>query len=238
MWTTLKDIERYKIDQYDTATWEKLLNYLNKTTADNESLSLMTIHKTMGINEAIWCLRTQDYRNYCLFLADIAESVLSVFEAEYPENKQPRQAIKAIRDWYNGDITKKQLKVCAYWAYTAAHTAHIDAISAINDEAIHSDNSFHATYDAYATAQVVYTNTCTTVFDNKASYAASTAFTAANIINNCTSTTATATATANNANASYNYGIREANWKKIDRLFIKHFGEDKNENYIKRNRKL
>ncbi len=124
MQTTLKEIEKYKIEEgyYDTFSWEKLLISLNKTPADNEPLDFIIIHEAIGIKEAIWCLRTQKYRSYCLFLADIAELILPVFEIEYPNIKEPRQTIKAIRDWYDGNITKKQLEAYSEKAYAAAST--------------------------------------------------------------------------------------------------------------------
>ncbi|MCP3675785.1 MAG: hypothetical protein GY829_15140, partial [Gammaproteobacteria bacterium] len=88
--------------------------------ADDEPLDFMVIRDAIGLREAIWCLKTQDYRHYCLFLADCMDEIaLSLFEAEYEDKKAPREAIKAIREWHNGDITTEQLKLYASAAYIA-----------------------------------------------------------------------------------------------------------------------
>ncbi len=190
MQTTLNEIKKY--DPCNDS-WAKGLKYLNKTKADDEPIELMTIHKVVGIKDAVWCLITQDYRDYCLFLADVVEPVLPLFEAEYPDDKRPRQAIKAIRDWYNGDITKEQLEAYADAAKTAANAASTAA------DAMYSASITNAAYTAY-TAYAAYAAA--------GSYAGSYA------------TVATSYAAYNAA-----YDIMKENWKKIDKLFIKHFGK-------------
>ena len=40
--------------------WEKLLNTLGKTKADDEELALLTILDSNGIRDAIWCFRSVD----------------------------------------------------------------------------------------------------------------------------------------------------------------------------------
>ena len=105
--------------------WRRLLTYLDKTKEDDEPLDFMTILAAVGIEDTIWCLRTQDYRDYCLFLADVAESVLSIFEDEYPTDDRPRKAIAAIRAWHLGELTKNGL--AAAYAYDAADAAYAAA---------------------------------------------------------------------------------------------------------------
>ncbi len=146
MQTTLNEIKKHNPC---SPSWVKSLIYLNKTKADNEPIDFMTIHKAVGIKYAVWCLETQDYRDYCLFLADVAESVLPIFEAEYPDEKVFRQTIKAIRDWYNGDITKEQLK--AYAAIAGAIAGACTGACACAVYAVYA--AAHAgTYAAYHTA--------------------------------------------------------------------------------------
>ncbi len=199
MQTTLNEIKKYNPCH---SSWVKGLKYLNKTKADNEPIDFMTIHKVVGIEDTIWCLRTQDYKDYCLFLADVAESVLPLFEAKYPDDKRPRQAIKAIRDWHNGYITKEQLKVYADAAYDAKDAAA-------------------------AAAEAIYSASITTAYAN-AAYAAYAAYAAASSYAGSYAAVATSYATY----AAYDYYIIKENWKEIDKLFIKHFG-DKNANNIK-----
>ncbi|MCP4975733.1 MAG: hypothetical protein GY931_06185 [Maribacter sp.] len=65
--------------------WNKLLKSLGKTKADDEPLSLEFILKSNGIEDAVWALRCFDYKDYCLFLADITitKNILSAFDADY-----------------------------------------------------------------------------------------------------------------------------------------------------------
>ena len=101
--------------------WEKLLVGLGKTEPDDDPLPLMKILELNGIKDALWALRCFKYGEYCLFLADMAESVLHIYES-----KSPRLAMQAIRDWYAGEIDDKALAAdaayadAAYAAYAAA----------------------------------------------------------------------------------------------------------------------
>jgi hypothetical protein len=52
--TTLKDIEEHTPCK---AGWHKLLEYLNKTEADNEPLPLSVVLTSNGLDDALWCLR-------------------------------------------------------------------------------------------------------------------------------------------------------------------------------------
>ncbi len=44
-----------------------------------------------------------------MLLANVAESVLYIFEERYPSDKRPRLAIEGIRDWHAGKITSEEL---------------------------------------------------------------------------------------------------------------------------------
>lgn len=63
---------------------------------------------------------TWNGRTARLFAADCAEHVLYLFEGKYPDDKRPRQAIQAARDYANGLISKTALRDAAY-AYAAAY---------------------------------------------------------------------------------------------------------------------
>ncbi len=202
MKTTLKEIESYK-PNHTTFPWKKLLNYLDKTTADNKLLDFIIIREAIGIKGAIWCLRTQKYRNYCLFLADIAELVLPVFETTYPDIKEPRQAINAIRDWHSGNITTEQLNIYAKaTGDVAMNTGATSAATAY--AAAYTDIATTAAYSIYAAT-------------NAAANATRTATSAANC-NMC------AAATIYYALAT-NHKTIKSNWKEIDKLFCKHFSD-------------
>jgi hypothetical protein len=96
--------------------WNKLLNHLNKTQSDDEPLSIATILQSNGIRDAVWALCAVEGKDkeIRLFAADCAESVLHIFEKQYPNDGRPRKAIQAARDYANGVIGKYELD--AAWA--------------------------------------------------------------------------------------------------------------------------
>ncbi len=176
--------------------WETLLKSLGKTKPDDEPIDLITILKSNGIKDAIWCLRCFEYRDYCLFLADLVESVLPIYECYKFDNPAPRKAIKAIRDWHDGKISDADLKSAARAAAVAY--AYADAAARAGDTAAYS--AAGAAADACAAA-----------------YAAADAAMAAYA---CTgyATAAYAVARAGYATAG--------DWTNVEQLFIKHFGSN------------
>ena len=119
MKTTLK-----KIRSFDPCKdgWKKLLKTLGTDDLDTE-VSLLQILDSNGVKDAYWVLRCWNYKEYCVLLADVAESVLPIFEAEYPEDKRPRLAIEAVRKYASGGISEEELKA----VYDAADAAVYDA---------------------------------------------------------------------------------------------------------------
>jgi hypothetical protein len=115
--------------------WTKLLAFLNKTEADDEELSLLTILESNGLQDALWALRCVEGsdRDIRLMACDFAESVVHLTNDERSIN-----AIKVSRDYANGLATLEELDTagaaasdasCAAWAAacdaasTAASTA-------------------------------------------------------------------------------------------------------------------
>ena len=150
MYTTLKQIE-----QHDPCTsgWKKLLKFLNKPKADNRRLSFKRILKSNGIKDAVWALRVLSYEDRCLFMADVAESVLHIFEAKHPKDDRPRKAIQAVRDYKSKGISREQLSEARTAA--AAYAAAADAAAAAADAAAYADAA--AAYAAaYAAAAAAY----------------------------------------------------------------------------------
>ena len=148
--TTLNEIKKHRPC---IGGWRKLLHHLGKTEADDESLNIMTILEANGIEDAVWCLRAFKYRDYCLFNADVAESVLSIFEAKYPKDARPRNAIKAIRDYKAGKMTREALVTEAAYAAYDAYDAY-DAYAAAAYAAYDAHDAYDA-YDAYAASKWV-----------------------------------------------------------------------------------
>jgi len=124
--------------------WEKLLNSLGKIKPDDEDLELSYILESNGIRDAIWALRCFNYLDYCLFLADVAEGVLDIYEKKH-NNPAPRNAINAIRLFKEGKITKSELKNTAYAAASDAAASDVDAADAAADAA-YADAAADAAY--------------------------------------------------------------------------------------------
>ena len=131
--------------------WEKLLNHLNKTQADDEPLELRTILQSNGLNDTIWSLRAVEGKDkeIRLFAADCAELVLPIYEKHYPDDNRPRLAILAARDYANGLITLEELSAACDAASAAAYAA-CDAASAAARAAAYAARSARAA--AYAAA--------------------------------------------------------------------------------------
>jgi hypothetical protein len=133
MQTTLNKIKEHSPCENG---WKKLLNHLNKTQADDEPLELRTILESNGLDDAIWALRSVDGKDkeIRLFAADCAELVLPIYEEDNSDDKRPRLAIQAARDYANGLITMEELSAARYavWdaAWAAARAAAMDAARA------------------------------------------------------------------------------------------------------------
>ncbi len=76
----------------------------------------------------------------------VAEIVLEIYEKKYPDNKAPRQAIQAAKDYLAGTINIDELRSKRAAAYDAAADAAADAYAAAADAA------YDAAYAAYAAA--------------------------------------------------------------------------------------
>jgi hypothetical protein len=117
--TTLNAIRKHSPCE---ESWKKLLASLNKTQADDEALPLRHILDTLGVSDAIWALRSLEGadREIRLFASDCAERVLPIYEAQYPEDMRPRQAIEVARRYAHGEATEQELNAAWYAAGTAA----------------------------------------------------------------------------------------------------------------------
>jgi hypothetical protein len=106
--------------------WAKLLAHLGKKKADDEPLNLLTILESNGAQDMLWALQCVEHteleRITRLMAADFAEAVSHLYEKEYPDDKRPRLAIKAARDFANGKITAQE-RAAAWAAGDAAWAA-------------------------------------------------------------------------------------------------------------------
>ena len=106
--------------------WNTLLASLNKTHADDDPINIMDILKSNGLDDAVWCLRCCDYIDCCLFLADVAESVLLFFE-KTNASLSPRQAIDTIQQYKRDKISQKASQAMIRLANAVAFALTADA---------------------------------------------------------------------------------------------------------------
>jgi hypothetical protein len=97
-------------------SWKTLLASLSKTSADDEPVSLLYILDIIGIEDALWALRAVDgiERECRLFACRRAESVLYIYEREYPNDPRPRRAIEVARAYAEGTASESERAVA--WA--------------------------------------------------------------------------------------------------------------------------
>ena len=125
METTLREILNHEPcgrSENSTIGYKRLTRFLG-TDKPETVVTFKQILESNGIRDAVWALRTQKYLDYCLFLADMAESVLSFYEKRYPRNHRPRACIDGIRDYKSGEITIQELQGLANAAADAAADA-------------------------------------------------------------------------------------------------------------------
>ena len=108
--TTLNKIRAHK---FRSNGWEKLLRNLNKTDADDEPLSLVTILDSNGLNDAIWCLRACDgiEKNARLFAVWCARQMQHLMKDELSIT-----ALDISERYAHGNATDAELRI----AYNAA----------------------------------------------------------------------------------------------------------------------
>ena len=117
--------------------YRKLATHLGSvdTYGADKPINLLTVLESNGLDDTLWCLRATEQnsdRVARLFAADCAEAVLHLFEGLYPDDKRPRQAIQAARDYAEGRIDAAAWSAAAYTAaaYTATAAAHTAAYTA------------------------------------------------------------------------------------------------------------
>jgi len=110
IYTTLKQIRQHKpcgIKRGSNIGYDKLRTTLGKGYGDNTPIAFSTIIESNGLDDALWCIRSvcpEHDKEARLFASDCAESVLHIYEKDYPNDNRPREAIKAARGYANGLI--------------------------------------------------------------------------------------------------------------------------------------
>lgn len=116
MKTTLNKI---RACQPCSAGWEKLLNYLGKTKADDELLSILTILNSNGLRDTLWCFRAVDGYD----LEKRLFSVRCVKQVQHFINdKRILDAIDVAERYINDEVTDAELDVARKIASFAAYS--------------------------------------------------------------------------------------------------------------------
>lgn len=150
MKTTLRKIKKLRPCEEG---WEKLISNVGADL--DKEVTIKEILESNGIEDAVWALQAiDDQKSARLFSADVAESVLGIFEKECPNDKRPRIAIQAARDYANGLISEEQLKIARNDARdTRGITTYINANGSVRASARAA--IYAANNTSYGTAYVV-----------------------------------------------------------------------------------
>ena len=101
-------------------------------------------------------LSKEDQQLLALRAADCAEHVLPIFEARYPGDERPRNAVEAGRAWARGALTCGEARKTALAAHAAARDADDPAACAAARAAGHAAATAHvASHARHAAAYAV-----------------------------------------------------------------------------------
>ena len=112
--TTLNQIRSHSPCQKG---WVKLLKHLNKTSADDEPLSLLTVLTPNGLDDAVWCLRTEPTPERTQRFA------LSVARRVEHLHPQAKATLDVVERYLSGQATKVELEAARVTAYAADDAA-------------------------------------------------------------------------------------------------------------------
>jgi immunity protein 5 of polymorphic toxin system len=138
---------------YHVVTLEQLPNWIGPTLYEVEIRGEVIAGDDKSVAEQARLIRKVDTWNdktLRLFAADCAEHVLELYEKSYPDDKRPRNAIQAARDFANGLIDKDAANAAANAAYAAANAAAYAAYAAANAAAYAANAANAAANAAYA----------------------------------------------------------------------------------------
>jgi hypothetical protein len=104
--------------------WTKLLKHLGKTEADDEPLSIATIIKSNGIDDALWCLRAvsghdKELRLYAVWCVRQVQHLLT--------DPRSLHALDVVERYAHGQATRDELIAAGAAAQNAARDAARDA---------------------------------------------------------------------------------------------------------------
>jgi len=88
--------------------WDKLISYW-KPSDLSKQITIRQILESNGIKDAVWAMAAvDDQKKVMLFCADVAESVLHIFEKEHPNDDRARKCIDGVRRFAKDEITQSE----------------------------------------------------------------------------------------------------------------------------------
>jgi len=109
--------------------WKKLLKHLGKTAADDESLPILTVLDSNGLDDALWCLRAvegkdREIRLFAVWCARQVEHLMT--------DPRSRKAVDVAEAYATGLATKAELEAAweAAWGAALAAAAGAAAMAA------------------------------------------------------------------------------------------------------------
>jgi hypothetical protein len=155
--TTLREILKFNPCQSGLKNLLEELKYSNPVTDEelNKPIKTKFIYDNNGYKDCLWVLQVfTGQPDWYRFKADIAESVLHIFEKKYPGDNRPNKAIQAARYFADGKISKEEL-TAATSAASAATSAAYAADSAAAATAAYAA-AYSAAYAATSAAYAAY----------------------------------------------------------------------------------
>ena len=143
MTTTLNQIRSHRPCQDG---WAKLLKHLNKSSADDEPLHLSTVLASNGLDDAIWCLRTEATPER------IQRFALAVARRTQHLHPQAKATLDIVERYLSGQATKAELNAAHAAAHTAANAAANTAANAAAYPAAYIAYKSYAAANAAANA--------------------------------------------------------------------------------------
>jgi len=123
-----------KIREHNPCTcgWKKLLTHLDKTEADDEPISLLTILDSNGLDDTLWCLRAvegydKEIRLYAVWCARQVQHLMT--------DPRSLDALDVTERYANGQASEEELKAASYAAWAAAWAERDAAMAAACDAA-------------------------------------------------------------------------------------------------------
>ena len=134
------------INRKELVEFEACEDGLDKFTEihSDKTVKLSDCFKSNTLGDVFWLLEVLESKELLsdlqikdlrLYAADVAESVLHIFEKEHPDDNRPRLAIKAARDFANGLIDEDTLAAASDAAWAAARAADWAAARAAASDA-------------------------------------------------------------------------------------------------------